>query len=609
MAETLGRYELIAEIGRGGMADVKLAVERVDDGIERLLVLKVLHDELAEDDEIKKMFRDEAKLSAQIKHPNVVEVYEHGEADGKSFIAMEYLEGEPLLAVLDKGITGQKRLDALSMARIIANTALGLEAAHEQKLVHHDVSLGNIFVLNNGTVKLLDFGVAKASRKSAKQSEKIFGKLAYMAPEKLDERPGDKRSDIWSLGCVLWEGLTYKRLFKGSNAVEIMREVRYVNVPAPSTVNKDVPPELDPIALKCLLRDPSKRYQSAEELAAAIEEVLTAKQYPEKNFKIATYMMQTFHDLIVARERVIKEVAGPDRPSAEVIEAAFSEKAPRESSLPMFDVEALLDGANPVVLPEGSTGADSITPPTKSADDENPFEDAADTVFDDVPANAEASRSLRYKADPSWIHTPHGKKLEELQRAAQEAREHPDLGRRRRQVKYLGGAIGGVLVLVIMIAGIKSCGGDKKSSAPVAKPSDVVAAIIDAAVAPTPPPIDAAEVAVAIDASEEVQEEIEMPVEDASKPERPKPTKSAPQLYAEGLAAWKKNDAKTAYALFTDGRRADSKYANNWYGLGLVHEKAGRKTEARNAYERYLKLAPNAPNGNKLRDHIKKNLL
>ena len=95
----------------------------------------------------------------------------------------------------------------------------------------------------------------------------------------------------------------------------------------------------------------------------------------------------------------------------------------------------------------------------------------------------------------------------------------------------------------------------------------------------------------------------------ADKPDRPRPTKSAPQYYAEGLAAWKKKDTKTAYARFTEGRRASSSYANNWYGLGLVHEKAGRKRDARTAYERYLKLAPNAPNSGKLRDHIKKNLM
>jgi Flp pilus assembly protein TadD len=130
--------------------------------------------------------------------------------------------------------------------------------------------------------------------------------------------------------------------------------------------------------------------------------------------------------------------------------------------------------------------------------------------------------------------------------------------------------------------------------------------------------IDAALATVEIDAAPQL-EEIEMPAEDLTpdkedepepvKPERPKPTKSAKRLYAEGLAAWKKNDTKAAYALWTEGRRASSTYANNWYGLGLVHEKAGRKKDARTAFERYLKLAPKSPIGGKLRDHIKKDLM
>jgi serine/threonine protein kinase len=655
VSETLGRFELIAEIGRGGMADVTLALQREP---KKLVVIKRVHEELAADRALVDMLLAEAKLSAQIKHPNVVEVFEHGEADGRSFIAMEYLEGEPLLGVLDKGFAGPK-LDPLSMARIVADTAKGLEAAHALKspegkplgIVHHDISLGNIFVLYSGNVKLLDFGVAKVSRKSAtKSADQVFGKLAYMAPEKLVDRdgrtlPGDRRSDIWSLGCVLWEALTFKRLFKGANAVELIREVRYVQVPPPSTVNKDSPPELDAIALKALQRDPKHRYQSAQEMTDAIEAVLSAKGYSPKNFKIAAYMMKEFEDVIAARERLIREVTGPNRPSAAVIDAAFGEdkRERRTSSLPPsvhFDFEALVAASGPIVLPEGSTGADvaqpsgeasaamvpvAVTessgllevpgaPPPASAavmvDDQNPFEvdDVAETVYDVVPANAEASRALRYEADPSWNRGKHGEGIKELQRRAQEARDNPN---RIDWKRYAPFAAGGAILLVMIVVLAKSCGGEKKKPpAPVAKPAVETPVVVDAAIAMTP---DAA-----IDAAE-VPEEIEMPADEvpekpavADKPpekDRPKPSKSAQALYAQGLAAWKKKDMKSAYALFTEGRRANSKYANNWYGLGLVHEKAGRKRDARTAYERYLSLQPKAPNAAKLRDHIKKNLM
>jgi eukaryotic-like serine/threonine-protein kinase len=214
----LGRYELITRIGQGGMAEVQLALQRGPAGFEKLVVVKLVHENLATQKAFVDMLLDEARVAALVKHPNVVDIYDLGQAEGRYFIAMEYLEGEPLLAVLRAGREG-KRLDTLSTARLIADTAEGLDAAHELRsmagdaleLVHHDISLGNIVVLYNGQVKLVDFGVAKASQ-SASTRTKVQGKFSYMAPEKLKGAPGDRRSDIFSLGCVLWEALTLKRL-------------------------------------------------------------------------------------------------------------------------------------------------------------------------------------------------------------------------------------------------------------------------------------------------------------------------------------------------------------------------------------------------------------
>jgi serine/threonine protein kinase len=604
----LGSYELIAEIGRGGMASVHLAMRRGVEGYNPLFAVKRLHPELATDKALVEMLFDDLKRTALIQHDNVIQIFELAEIEGETFIVMEYLEGETLLAILDRCAQG-KKLDALSTARIIANVAEGLDAAHVLErdgkplgIVHNDLSLGNIFVLYSGRVKLIDFGVAQAAKKTGN----IFGKLPYMAPEKLDEKPGDVRSDIWSLGCVMWEALTHKRLFKGANDTEILREVRYVNVPPPSTVNADVPKELDPIVLKALQRDPSRRYQTAKQIATAIEAVLSAQAYPEKNYKIGTYMMQTFADHIAARERLLRDVAGPQRPSAEVIEAAFGENSPpSRDSLPVL--EDLFEPPNVVMLPEGSTGATAMVASSAA----NPFDDeeVPETIYDVVPANAEASRALRYEADPSWNRSKHGEKIKELQRKTQAMRDNPNSGRK----KLIPIAVGGVFALiVVMIVAFKSCGGDEPKPAPVAKPADPPV-LIDAAVAVVA--IDAP--AIEVDAAIIEEEEIEMPPEEATRPPetkpedkpRPRPTKSAQRYYAEGLVAWKKKDSKTAYALWTEGRRASSTYANNWYGLGLVHEKAGRKRDARTAYERYLKLAPKAPNGAKLRDHIKKNLM
>lgn len=329
----LGRYELITRIGHGGMAEVQLALQRGPAGFEKLVVIKLIHENLASQKDFVDMLLDEARVAALVKHPNVVDIYDLGEVDGRYFIAMEYLEGEPLLAVLRAGRDGQ-RLDPLSTARLVADTAEGLEAAHELRslsgepleLVHHDISLGNIVVLYNGRAKLVDFGVAKATQSAATRS-KLQGKFSYMAPEKLHGAVGDRRSDLWSLGCVLWEALTIKRLFRGTNETETMQQVLEDKILAPSAVNGDVPRDFDPIVLRALERDPARRYPTAKAMAADLEEVLRKLGYAAKNDAIAAYMQATFQTHIAARKKLLQEVSSKGRASADVLEAAFDHNA------------------------------------------------------------------------------------------------------------------------------------------------------------------------------------------------------------------------------------------------------------------------------------------
>jgi len=329
----LGRYELITQIGHGGMAEVQLALQRGPAGFEKLVVVKLVHENLATEKTFVDLLLDEARVAALVKHPNVVDIYDLGEADGRYFIAMEYLEGEPLLGLLRAGREG-KRLDALSTARLIADTAEGLDAAHElrsmagelMELVHHDVSLGNIVVLYNGQVKLVDFGVAKA-RQNAGPQMKVHGKFGYMAPEKLYGKPGDRRSDIWSLGVVLWESLTLRRLFRGASDEDTMRQVLTLEIARPATINRDVPAALDSIVMRALERDPDRRYPRAKELAQDLEEVLRVNGYGGRNELIAKYMQSTFEAHISARKKLLQEVSSKGRASAEVLEAAFAEPA------------------------------------------------------------------------------------------------------------------------------------------------------------------------------------------------------------------------------------------------------------------------------------------
>ncbi len=332
----LGRYELVTQIGHGGMAEVQLALQRGPAGFEKLVVIKLVHKNLATEKTFVDMLLDEARVAALVKHPNVVDIYDLGEVDGRYFIAMEYLEGEPLLGLLRAGRDG-KRLDALSTARLISDTAEGLDAAHELQsiggdpieLVHHDVSLGNIMILYNGQVKLVDFGVAKATQTAGPQM-KVHGKFGYMAPEKLKGRGSDRRGDIWSLGVVLWEALTLRRLFRGSNEQDTMRMVLEHPIQKPSTVNatgtdRDTVPELDEIVMRALERDPDRRYSRAKDLARDIEEVLRVKGYGGRNDHIAKYMQSTFQAHIVARKKLLQEVTSKGAASPDVLEAAFDE--------------------------------------------------------------------------------------------------------------------------------------------------------------------------------------------------------------------------------------------------------------------------------------------
>jgi len=327
----LGRYELITRIGQGGMAEVQLAVQRGPAGFEKLVVVKLIHEKLAQEKTFVDMLLDEARVAALVKHPNVVDIYDLGHVDGRYFIAMEYLEGEPLLALLRAGRDG-KRLDALSTARLIADTAEGLDAAHELRslageplgLVHHDVSLGNIVVLYNGQVKLVDFGVARATQ-AAGTNLKVHGKIGYMAPEKLRGMPGDRRSDVWSLGVVLWEALTLRRLFRGNSERETAHMVCECEIPLPSKVSAEVPADADPIVMRALERDPDRRYATAKELSDDIEAMLVTHGYGRQN-KIAQYMQATFASHMVARRNLMKEVATRGFASADVLDAAFDEK-------------------------------------------------------------------------------------------------------------------------------------------------------------------------------------------------------------------------------------------------------------------------------------------
>nr|HEX4314251.1 protein kinase [Kofleriaceae bacterium] len=630
----LGRYELITRIGQGGMAEVQLAIQRGPAGFEKLVVVKLVHESLASQKTFVDMLLDEARVAALVKHPNVVDIYDLGEAEGRYFIAMEYLEGEPLLSVLRAGREG-KRLDVLSTTRLVADTAEGLEAAHELRsmagdpleLVHHDVSLGNIVVLYNGQVKLVDFGVAKATQ-TATQERRVQGKFSYMAPEKLRGGNGDRRSDIWSLGVVLWEALTLRRLFRGGNDSDTLRQVLEAPLQTPSEVNADVPAELDPIVMRALERDPDGRYATAKMMSDDLEEVLTQARYGARNDLIARYMQDTFRDHIAARKKLLQEVSVKGTASTETLDLAFSDpliasgSAPgqndfsvrfRRNSLEMA-IARREEPSNPVTpLPAqlaASSDSDALVA-TPAAFDELSHAGARplmDTLSQDplpkepvaakppepepepaastpaIPRTATQPRIHRESSSPA-ITSPRLEVIRKTPRPSEPTVEGVTLDPPKSKTSLV------LLVLLLVVVGGAAAvyyfvlREDAQKRATETSSADLAPAP-----APSPPTEPAAEVAPAGSAAPATLE--------------PPATSSADPLYREGLKQLAANQLPAAIATFGRARDADPTFAPTYRGLGLAYEKLGDKASEKAQLTKYLQLAPSALDASRIRDKL-----
>ena len=243
LGDKVGEYEIVARLKSGGMATLFLAHRRGAAGFQRFVAIKVVHPHLATDASFVRMFVDEALLSARIVHPNVVHVEELGEAEGTYFLVMEYVHGCSL-SLLVRALARRKRMLAAEIATsIVMKVADGLHAAHETRgdlgellgVVHRDVSPQNVLLAYQGHVKLIDFGIAKASGRSQQtEAGSIKGKFRYMSPEQAWGRPVDRRSDVFALGIVLWELLAARPLFDAANDLLVLENVRHPMVEAPS---------------------------------------------------------------------------------------------------------------------------------------------------------------------------------------------------------------------------------------------------------------------------------------------------------------------------------------------------------------------------------------
>ncbi len=276
----LGRYEVLAKLASGGMAVVYIGRAQGAAGFERLFALKVLHANLAYEEEFIRMFLDEARLAARIRHPNVVPTIDINDSVQTGFfLVMEYIEGDHLGALLSAAHKQAAQIPVPVVLRIVADALAGLGAAHDLRddsgkslqLVHRDVSPHNILVGRDGVARLTDFGVAKAEdRLTHTRDGQVKGKLAYMAPEQASTGTSDSRSDLFSIGIILWECLTRRRLFRAENTAATLTKLMSEEIAPPSAIDPALAP-LDPVLRKALDRDPQQRFQTAEELIDALE--------------------------------------------------------------------------------------------------------------------------------------------------------------------------------------------------------------------------------------------------------------------------------------------------------------------------------------------------
>ena len=409
----LGKYRLIAELGHGGMAEVYLALASGPAGFNKLVVIKQIRQQFAEDPEFLTMFLDEARLAARLNHPNVVQTNEVGEDGGRYFIAMEYLEGQPLNRVLNR--LGKDKSDALTLPMqltVLVETLAGLHHAHELcdfdgtplSVVHRDMSPHNIFVTYAGQVKIVDFGIAKAlSSSSETRTGVLKGKIGYMAPEQAMGERVDRRADIFSVGMILWEMITGKRMFKGLPDVAALQRIVNGDLPSPRTIIPGLSDRLEAVCLKALARDRDQRYATAAELASDLEDVVHDLGVRGSPRDVGRLISTAFEG---ERAR-IKQLVEASHAGARVAEDAASEakrtgswskprlpviEAPATESVSMVKTGAVVTAPTappePVEPPSGATGVNRPSPSSLTAN--------TTTAASPVAAPAPPSRAPLY---------------------------------------------------------------------------------------------------------------------------------------------------------------------------------------------------------------------
>ncbi|HSR96223.1 MAG TPA: serine/threonine-protein kinase [Kofleriaceae bacterium] len=352
LPEQFGKYSLLGHLATGGMAEVWLARHVGMQGFEKIVVIKRARPELS-DRETTRLFLDEARLVATLQHPNIAQVYEIGSVSGSYFFVMEYVDGADLRRLIEASLAKRQRIPLADAIYIMTHVCTALHYAHQKhdpdgralQIIHRDVSPSNVLLSHDGGVKVCDFGVAKAHSRNTESTQPgvLKGKFSYMSPEQAQGKPLDRRSDVFSIGILLYELTTLTKLFRGAGDYALLQQVVEAQIAPPSLRIPEYPPELERIVMKALAKDPALRYQTAQAMQLDLEEFAREHKLAMSSVRIAKLMGSLF-----------------EKRSDALLRTA------RGSAAPMQDIRAIA-GDDPTFLADGSgpsapSSADSAAP-------------------------------------------------------------------------------------------------------------------------------------------------------------------------------------------------------------------------------------------------------
>ncbi len=472
----LGKYELVQKLARGGMAEVFLAKVAGPMGFEKTLVVKRILPHLAEEANFVGMFLAEARLAAQLNHPNVVQVFDFGEADGTYVLVMEFVDGLNLRHLFREAMQRGQPVDVRVAAKIIAMACDGLAYAHDfadpntqepMGLVHRDISPDNVLVGKNGAVKVVDFGIAKAAgQTNLTKTGTIKGKIAYMPPEQVANETLDRRTDVYALGIVLYEVLTGRKPFDTTNDAAIVKAILYEQFPPASSFRSDVPEQLQRVLDRALAKSVAERYPDCRAFQADLERFLRSAGEPVSQYDVAQLVGRLMeHGTAITRP--IKSTPGHVVPPIAVV-------APSALVAPQVPTAQL--SIAPVKAPEPAPVQSPLSPPA-------PASKPALEVVELGPPDAPQLLATPSAARPAFVLSD---------RPIQPQSMGPVLTPRPRRAAKRGSLVAGAVAAALAAVGVLvgavvlSRGG---STTPAdLKPTDAGVAAVAAAPEPVQPP-------------------------------------------------------------------------------------------------------------------------